>query len=370
MSYYKKAVFFAFGIKLLYIFAGNLFPGAWNGWEHVLDVLSRNDSGWYHQIARDGYPHTAPVEGQQSSFAFFPLYPFLISLLRPVFLLFTNNLDLVFVLSAFTLHLATTVVWVKLVFKYLGVRGLAERQIFIFLALFQCFPFHYFHHVFYSEQLFVILVFWLLYSTYRLKGIQMAMAAFLLSLCRPTGIVISAGVGFMLLHESGWLKIFKDRNRLTALFALAAAPLALLLWSGYLYLHCGDALAFSNSQGAWGRHYNWPWESLFPNSFWFVQVLSAYVVLLFILAIWLLKNAGLGEKIFMALNMIFPLITGNVTSYYRFMSVLPPFFINLFSKMERHWLLFGGVLMLLNLSLFYIWVCYTGGKSPAEWLSF
>jgi hypothetical protein len=85
MSYFKKAIVFAFSVKLLYIIIGNLFPGGWNGFDHILDVLSRNDSGWYHQIARDGYPLTPPVAGEQSPFAFFPLYPALIALLRPFY---------------------------------------------------------------------------------------------------------------------------------------------------------------------------------------------------------------------------------------------------------------------------------------------
>ena len=370
MSYFKKAIVFAFSVKLLYIIIGNLFPGGWNGFDHILDVLSRNDSGWYHQIARDGYPLTPPVAGEQSPFAFFPLYPALIALLRPFFLLFTQNQDLVFVLSAFALHILTTVLWVKVVFQYLECKGFTGKQIFIFLALFQCFPFHYFHHVFYSEQLFTVLVFWLLYATHRRLAVYTAMAAFFLTLCRPTGIMISLGVGFMVLHEAGWLSIFKSKARISVLFSLVAAPLALILWSVYLQYHCGDALAFSHSQGAWGRHYTWPWESLFPNGYWYVQLVSAYVFFLFLLTIWLFRFAGLGEKLFMGINMIFPLITGNVTSYYRFMSVLPPFFIRLVGILERRWMVIGTVLMIVNLCLFYVWVSLTGGKSPVEWLSF
>jgi hypothetical protein len=251
LSFYQRAILFAFAVKFFYLLIGNLFPGGWNGWEHVLDVLSRNDSGWYHQIARDGYPVNAPQPGEQSPFAFFPLYPGLIALLRPVFLIFTSNTDLVFVLSAFSLHVVTTLLWVRLAFQYLETLGLSPKQIFIFLALFQCFPFHYFHHVFYSEQLFTVLVLWLLFAAHKLKMLQTAAAAFLLTLCRPTGIVISVGVGFLVLQQSGWWAIFKTRRNLKVLFSLIAAPLALLLWLGYLQWRCGDALAFSHSQGAW-----------------------------------------------------------------------------------------------------------------------
>jgi hypothetical protein len=45
---------------------------------NLLDMWARWDSGWYLDIALNGYALRGPIETTQSNVAFFPLYPLLI----------------------------------------------------------------------------------------------------------------------------------------------------------------------------------------------------------------------------------------------------------------------------------------------------
>lgn len=368
-KYLKKALLFAFGLKLFYLLLGNLLPNGWNGLEHVLDVLARNDSGWYHQIARDGYPTSPPALGVQTSFAFFPLYPAIISLFRQPILLFTQNNDLVYVLASLLVHLPLTWLWVVILFKWLGGMGFEPRRAFIYSIFFQVFPYHFFYHMFYSEVLFSILFMWALMAVQKKQHLSLALAVALLTLCRPTGIVFSAGLGLWLLAENGWFRVLRQRDNLIQLLALFAAPAALVLWMIYLYFHCGDPVAFSSTQSAWGHSYTWPWEPLFAGRQWYLQLISIYVLLLILTSIWLLRKARLGEQLFFWMNALFPLITGSIASYYRYFSVIPTYFLRLFAVLETRWKWVVVLGMSLNILLYYVWVSLSS-RAPEEWLTF
>ena len=367
--YLRRALIFAFGLKVFYLLLGNLLPHGWNGWEHILDVFARNDSGWYHQIARDGYPTSPPAPGIQTSFAFFPLYPAIIALFRQPVLLFTQNNDLVYVVASFMVHLPLTWLWVVVLFKWLGVMGYEPRKVFVYSIFFQVFPYHFFYHMFYSEVLFSILFMWALMAVQKKAHLSLAMAVALLTLCRPTGIVFSAGLGLWLLADSGWFRVLRQRDNLIQLLALFAAPAALVLWMVYLYFHCGDPVAFSSTQAAWGHSYTWPWEPLFAGRQWYLQLISVYVLLLILSTILLFRKARLGEQLFVWLNVLFPLITGSIASYYRYFSVIPHYFLRLFDALEKRWKLVVIFGMLINILLFYVWVSLSS-RAPEEWLTF
>ena len=223
--------------------------------------------------------------------------------------------------------------------------------------------------MFYSETLFSILCMWALLAVTRKSHFTLAAAVALLTLCRPTGIVFSAGLGLWILADHGWFRILKEKQTIKLVLALLAAPFALILWMVYLYFHCGDPIAFSNTQSAWGHAYTWPWESFFASRQWFQQVISVYVLLLLAGAFFLFRKAGTGEKLFVALNALFPLITGSVASYYRYFSVIPQFYIRFFTAVESHWKWIAAVCMLLNILLYYVWVSVLS-PLPAAWLAY
>lgn len=367
--YLKWALLFAFGLKLFYLLLGNLLPNGWNGIEHVLDVFARNDSGWYNLISREGYPTAPPAEWQQTPFAFFPLYPSYIALFRLPVSWFTQNPDLTYVSASFLAHLPLTWLWVSILFKWLESTGMEPRRVFIYSIFFQVFPYHFFYHMFYSEMLFSILFMWALISVSRKAHFSLAAAVALLTLCRPTGIVFSAGLGFWILADSGWFRILKEKEKIKQILALLAAPAAMVVWMVYLHFHCGDAMAFSHTQSAWGHAYTWPWESFFAGGQWYQQAMSVYVMILVGLTIILFRKAGTGEKLFVAVNVLFPLITGTVASFYRYFSVIPQFFVRFFTFLESRWKWVVCICMLINLILYYVWISVLSPK-PEAWLTY
>lgn len=355
-KYLKLALLFAFGFKAFLVLFGNLLPGGWNGWDHVFDVLARNDSGWYHLIAADWYPQTPPQPWEQTPFPFFPLYPFLLL----VFLKITGG----YISAALILHLGLTYIWIYTLYKYLIKINMQAKTAFVFTVLYQLFPFHYFFHSFYTEQLFSILLLWALIEIKNKRWIYLFFATFLMALCRPTGLIMSAGLAFVIAEDAGWLKLLKSRAHILLVLSLSGAVLGVITWMLYLHFHCGDALAFSHSQAAWGRHYTWPWESLFRHGRWDVQLLSTYVCVLLCITIFAMRKAKLSNKIFVALNAIFPLITGNINSYQRYFSVIIPAFESIFAMLYKRWILWACVLGAINLLTYFYWVSYSG------WLSF
>lgn len=367
--YLKQALLFAFGLKLFYLLLGNMLPHGWNGITHIFDVFARNDSGWYHQIARDWYPTATPDKWRQSAFAFFPLYPTVIGIFRQPVLLFTENRDLIYTLASFLAHLALTWLWVLMLFRWLGTTGMDPRRIFIFSIFFQVFPYHFFYHVFYGEVLFSALFMGSMYALARKSNLWLAVSVALLTLCRPTGIVFSAGLGLWIIADNGWFGVLKQKENLKHLMALFASPFALLIWMFYLHYKSGDAMAFSHIQSAWGRSYVWPWESFFAGGYRYEAVLSVYVLLLIAATVFLFRKAGIGEKIFVGLNVIFPLLTGTVASYYRYFSVIPQFYIRLFNAVESRWKWVAAGCMLLNIMLYYVWVSELY-PSPVAWFAY
>lgn len=356
LSYLNKALLFTFGLKLLYLLLGNVFPNGWHGWDRLFEVMARNDSGWYLQIATEWYPANPPAPGEQTAFPFFPLYPLLLGLVI--------KLTGTYISAATLLHVALSWIWVKILFGYLRLKGFDDRKAFMFTVLLQCFPWAYFFHVYYSEILFSALLLWSLSSLISEKPGPLMIAVFLMALCRPTGVVMAAGMVFLILEKAGWQAILKDRKRILLSLSLLGAPLAVGVWAVYLGYHCGDPLAFSNSQAAWGRAYKWPWEAFFANGFWDVQLLSVVVLMLLLTTCFVMRKAAAAEKLFVGLNLIFPLTTGAVTSYYRFFLVIPQVFEYLFGYCYKRWIPVAIILMMLNLFTFYYWVSHSG------WLSF
>lgn len=356
LNYLNQALLFSLGLKLLYLILGNLLPGGWHGWENIYGVLARNDSSWYRLIAETWYPNHPPAAGEQTAFPFFPLYPLL---LGAVMKLTSGYLS-----AATILHLVLTWLWIRVLFSYLRLRGLDDRRAFQFSVLWQCFPWAYFFHVYYSELLFSTLLLWALAEVMRERPGYLFSAVLLLALCRPTGVMMAVGMAFLIAEKAGWLQILTDRRRLLLMVSLAGAPIAVGLWSAYLGAYSGDPLAFSHSQDAWGRAYKWPWEAFFTSGFWDVQLLSVIVILMLLASVWFMRKAGRGEQMFVGLNLLFPLTTGAVTSFYRFFLVIPQVFEQLLSALGRRWIWVAAVLLMFNLWAFGYWVSISG------WLSF
>jgi len=343
-SYFRIAVLISLLLKLLYALCGML----WVDGSGFFDAFFRNDSAWYQIIAEQGYPEVLPDVHMQTPFSFFPLYPTLIALI--------TKTGLTFHPAAFLLSCIGSFMWIHLSFLLLRRRGWQDSAIFRFLLLFQVFPFHHFHHMFYSEQLWMLVFTALLLALdLRHSGWVFLLAA-LLVLSRPTGLVYAATLPLLYLTPTTW----KVRSELTGwlkrCIPLLGAFFGLGIWMLYLRLHCGDALAFSKAQHAWDRGLGWPWVAFFNNGETAITVLSIYALLMLSGVVWVFRRQG-WKLLFHLVNLIFPLSTGQIISWPRYASADLPAWLELSTWLQgRRFFAVLSILALLHMVVWNAWL--------------
>lgn len=215
---------------------------------YFIDIWAKWDSVWYLQIAQYGY------SANDSSTAFFPLYPFLIAVVKPLFLgngvLAGMFISLACCLGAFYLFYLL----VEMDFS----REVARRAVF-YLAIF---PTAFFFQTVYSESLFLLLTIGCLYAARRNEYVLAGIAGMLATLTRSPGLLLLVPLGIMYLRDRGWAwrRINGDA------VGLALVPVGLGVWMLYLWLRFGDPLLFTSAQGNWLREFTWPLGGLWQGS--------------------------------------------------------------------------------------------------------
>ena len=229
-----------------------------------LSLWAKWDSQWYIQIARTGYWYQ-PL--QQSNVAFFPLYPLSIriaahcvggNLILAGFLL--SNAYLLGALL-FLYQLAKLEMLDRCTSSPEEVAAAARRTLY-YLAFF---PTAFFLSAVYTESLFLLLsVAAVLFARQR-RWVLAALAGFLAAATRNIGVVLWLLVTWEWLRCHGWrvTRIHRTeawRNLWSGIKAdwvdvivLAAIPLGLLLYMGFLQINFGRPTAFIEVQAAWGR---------------------------------------------------------------------------------------------------------------------
>lgn len=349
---------FAFFIKFLYLGLG----AYWSHFDLFKDDLffsfCRNDSFWYELIVKNGYESTPPNGSAQSAYAFFPLYPLLI---KPFYYLTGNFTSAAFIFSVFT-----TIIWVFLQFNYLRNFNFQFKSIFLFTLFYQCFPFHYFFHMYYSEQLFSILLLSCLIFINRNKPFALFLACILLSLCRPTGLIFSFAFIFIFNTEFWDQKGFLKWKNYLRFWPLIGGVVGLAIFQLYSYLHCGDFLANTHAMKAWNRSFCLPWESFMVQPTFEYEFMAYLVLGLQVLTLISVNKSNFRLKIYALITTIFPLTTGSTDSYYRYFAVNFPIFQNLFLIINKYKILFILILMVLmslNLYAYHYWVTVHGQLS-------
>ena len=344
----RNALILTLAIKLLFLAYGNILRPPSNA-SDIFEVFMENDSYWYLNIVENGYPSSEPQTHEQSAFAFFPLYPLLIAAFKVVFIHFG--------LSAFILSLALSCFWVWGIFQYMADLGFSKQKAFWLVAFLQVFPFHYFFHVFYTELLFSTILIWLMIFSRQRQFIGILFLSFALVLSRPTGLLFAFTIalsGLLQINIKQWLS-----SQLSYL-GFIGAPIGIAAYSYFCYNRCGNPFIFSQNMNAWGRQYTWPWEPFFTPHV-DLQILIPYVI--FLIAIGLIAaalNKG-KQAIIIIPNLVMPLFTGSIISYYRYVAVIHPIFqklIGRFTWLCRPWVLV--ILFLFNLGTFTYWVLVHG----------
>lgn len=339
----------------------------------ILDVWARWDSSFYLSIAENGYSY---VVGQQSTVAFFPLYPLLMNLLAP--LVGSTLLAGILISNAF---LFGSLVLLYRLTAYEFDDETAGRAVFYIAA----FPTAFFFSAVYTESTFL---FFSVGSLYFARKRQWSWAVFfglLCSMSRIVGVLSFGVIGLEWLRHHGWTfsAIYRAdawRNVLKALrtdwgnlLIIFIVPLGLISYMVFLYRSFGDPVAFSSVQSAWGREMIGPVAVLMRDArafltgnflsgeIWYhiaLDLLPTFAVLA--LLVWLWRNLGESYAILSALSVLIPLSSGS-QSLSRYVLVVFPFFMALayFGKhtiLDRSLTILFSVFLGIFTGLFVNWI--------------
>ncbi len=210
----------------------------------VVQVLHHWDSAWYASIATRGYFF---VPNEQSSVAFFPLYPLTI---RGLMLL------------GFSPYVAGTLV--TLVGAYLGcalfflwARRVKPEAAGLAVLLLLLYPFSiYLHGIVYSDALYLLCAVAAFYSLESDHPFLAALCGALGTACRPIAPALVVGLLVRSLERRGTF-----RNVRVLDFVPALAGCGLLAYLVYLHFAFDDALAFAHVEGAKGWDHTPGWAT-------------------------------------------------------------------------------------------------------------
>jgi len=208
----------------------------------LVNLQARWDTDFYHQIATVGY-RWDPSAFLHQNVVFFPLYPLLMrwggALLGGHPLLAGTVISLAAFAGAIALLYRMTVL------------ELGEEKAWPVILLLSTYPFALFYSVVYTESLFLFLTVGAFYAMRRRYLLLAALAGFAAGLTRPNGFWLA--VPLLWLATRGAEGRGGRGGRDVPAILAALAPLAgVAIFSAYLSVRFGDALAWMHGQAAWG----------------------------------------------------------------------------------------------------------------------
>jgi hypothetical protein len=356
----------------------------------AINLPLRWDTGWYLNIAMEGYYWEAENDGQQN-IAFFPGYPLVtegVATLLGAQAVFRPPLDRppavaiaalqqLFIGSALLVSLLSFgwgMVWLyRLTREYLD-----EPATRAALLLMAAYPFAVFFSAAYTESLMLLAVAASFYQFRHEKWASAAAWGLLAGLCRPNGFLLAGPLAVIALKQLLARRAAgetTDTLRKHALIALGVASMPVigtLLYSGFIYTLTGDPIAWREAHTAWGRSYTGfptlmtPLESITQRgvveytSAQPIEALNALGAILACALIWpVTRRFGPEYGVFMLLNVGPPLLFGGFLSMGRVTSLLFPMFMYLAAVLadrQRQTLVCGfAVVQGLAAVLFFTW---------------
>ncbi|MHB8859406.1 MAG: mannosyltransferase family protein [Thermoleophilia bacterium] len=222
---------------------------------YLFDIWAKWDSVWFLRIAEHGY---SAVDG---SAAYFPLYPALIAVIRP---LFFGNAVLAGLFISLACCLGAFYLFYLLVEIDFG-KDMARRSVF-YLAIF---PTAFFFQTIYSESLFLLLTIGSIYAARRNEYVLAGIAGALAVLTRSAGMLLLVPLAIMYVEARGWNwrpSSWSLRRFRWDIVGLLLLPLGLAVWMLYLWLRFGDPLLFSAAQSNWLRSFAFPLVGLWHGT--------------------------------------------------------------------------------------------------------
>ena len=350
----------------------------------------RWDTGWYLNIALEGYQWSPDIDGQQN-IAFFPGYPVLtrgVATLIGAQSISRGQLDrpprlamMRFQQRYIAAAMLITVVgfgWGMVFLYQLAREHLDPEATRASLLLLATYPFAVFFSAAYTESLMLLAVVAAFYHFRHEKWIAAAGWGLLAGLTRPNGFLLAgplAVIGLRQLLARRAAAQAGDRLVRHALIAAGVAAMPLvgtMIYSGFIYSLTGDPLAWREAHTAWGRSYSGfptlmvPLESISERGVVAyttaqpIEALNAVGAILACALIWpITRRLGLEYGVFMILNVGPPLFFGGFLSMGRVTSLLFPMFMYLalvLADRQRQALAVGfAVVQGLAAVLFFTW---------------
>jgi len=302
--------------------------------EHpFLELWAQWDSKWYLSIAEHGYADVAPYSpARESTIAFFPLYPAIVSVVQFV----VNDPLIASLLVSNIFLLLSAFLFYKLV--RLDYDEAAAKRSLWYLFLF---PSAYIFSAVYPESLLLFL--WLASVLYARKGIWWAagIAGFLAAFVKPQGFFIAVPLCLIYAFQGtkpgdwwplAWKKIRAlaairiDRNVIFTVIPCAG----LAVWGYGNYLITGDFMAYLHvQQGYWHHQFTVPFVTLYQNIFLGPDAMWNSLVAIAALAILIVgyRKIPFSYWIFAFAIVLFNPATGTVTSSWRYLASVFPLMI-------------------------------------------
>jgi hypothetical protein len=217
----------------------------------LANLQARWDTDFYNQIATAGY-RWDPSAFLHQNVVFFPLYPLLMRWGGA--LLGGHPL-----LAGTIISLAAFAGAIALLYR-LAVLELGKEKAWPVILLVSTYPYALFYSAVYTESLFLFLTVGAFYALRRRHLVLAAVSGLAAGLTRPNGFWLALPLLWIAAtapsdapeEDSGERPWWRQRRRITAIIA-ALAPLAgVAIFSAYLHVRFGDALAWVHGQAAWG----------------------------------------------------------------------------------------------------------------------
>lgn len=211
----------------------------------LFNALGQFDAQWYLKIADSGYPKNPQVTNMEDkrvmdglTYAFFPLYPWLISLIDK----FINNIEL----SAFVLTQVLLIAnFVSLYFavQKLFTSSLALKTVFLFFL----YPLSIFYRSYFAEGLLLLLLIWFSYFLIQKRYVTSAIFISLLNITKGNILLLN-----LLFIYYWWQNQQKSQPKVSDYLVIGVIILTpLLFWSGFNFIQTGHWDYFLAIQSYW-----------------------------------------------------------------------------------------------------------------------
>jgi len=331
---------------------------------NLLYMWANFDCRHYLSLAERGYSYFYT----QQLYSFFPVYPYLVRQLTPLFQSYLSS----------GLFISNVSFFFALYFLYklvcLDLKPSTSRWVIFLLLLF---PTSFLLGTVDAESTYLLLVVLSFYLMRKKKPLPAVLLAALASATKFSGLFLWPALAIELWHQQG--KNLKKMIRQPESLLLLVPPLGLLFYLRFQALHTGNPLAFLVNRPDFAPRFTTKITLLYQVFFryfkmifslgpldpvYFTVILEVFIGALFLILIILaFKKLRASYAVFALLSYLVPTLTGSFSSMPRFaLSIFPAFMVLalVLDKTKRKWLKQAYLIISITLALASI-ALYTRG---------